>query len=462
MFPSEIFFSESPHDDLLKHEVPLKHAVPPFAELRRQDHNWQARVVSEFKWRAPSQNVTATEATKAYLRMILHLVLAELYAGGTSTVELVATYPLAFRSNQVDDYMNLLRELCRKVALDTGLHVQTPKFVSESVAGIHCHRQDHGLSMVVDLGGGTTDITVMAGTESPWWVESIHYGGNRLVKVLARPSLIELFPQNLVQGLDSSGPDQDQARFIALQQYLRNKDLYEVTQQLGANGRGVVRLLAGKFFDGLCAFLALLLAGYLREEGHGEKLQVGLFLIGNGWKFLHFASDEPGQYVERLTSSHLERMRQSFDPETQWASTTLVAHGIAKGPTAMKEQVASGALQSPEVGASPSGSGKKTLTGFPVDEVTAGGRIVHAWFSKVPLAFKNAESDLAPKVRVGNVGGIIPWELDGTQKARLNFEIQRKVEADPPRQFRLLSSVLATYLEEVYLESIVDAHPGGR
>lgn len=141
----------------------------------------------EFKWQ---QDDAGDDLRAAFLEMLARLVGLELRTQGRyrslQKAQIIFTCPLSFSHSQTeqlrgvqDRFKTALEECGFEVSLRGGL-------VSESLANLYLIRKQKtgvGSSLpeerhvVIDIGGGSTDISVFTGTGDPLWLDSLYIGG---------------------------------------------------------------------------------------------------------------------------------------------------------------------------------------------------------------------------------------------------------------------------------------------
>jgi hypothetical protein len=159
-------------------------------------------VKQEFKWQDDREG---SELRSAFLELLARLVglqlrLTDRYQG-LEKIRAVFTCPLSFSHRQTEQLSEVVGHF--KAALeDCGFEVSLRSgLVSESLANLHLIRSrasgggGHLLeerNVVVDIGGGTTDISVFAGTGEAVWLDSLNIGGRDLAEVFLWKRLREL------------------------------------------------------------------------------------------------------------------------------------------------------------------------------------------------------------------------------------------------------------------------------
>lgn len=297
LVPSElVFFSDSDYWTVPHESIAPSH----FRHVRR-----------DFKWH-DQKGIFRTR----YLNMVLRMALANLRSMGIRSIELRATYPLAFEPHHLQSYHNLLEKILSQLQGETGIDIRPTGYANESISGLEaCVRKRGNLHCVVDFGGGTTDLAVRIlnqteGFTKPLYVDSVRLAGRDILdSFLADP---ELKTAVLADAGMGSISDSRQADDVARQILLRG---------LRASGTQVPEfwnLVAGKrseaaelfsarnraLFDGVLAYIVQLLhyaCEQLKSRGITPKIDV--FLLGQGWGLLRLQSGKsisnPSDYVDK-------------------------------------------------------------------------------------------------------------------------------------------------------------------
>ncbi|MBM4441965.1 MAG: hypothetical protein FJ027_16235, partial [Candidatus Rokubacteria bacterium] len=349
MLASELLFdmpprARTPGPDLLPlnddHEGLLRLCIPG-ALVKRQDAVWEAAIVANFKWELPPSSPLAGHRDRVrteYLRMLLHLVLGELASRyRAAAVTLLPTYPLSFGGERHQDYVTALEAVMGRLRKDTGLTMNfgTTALVNEAYAGRAEAGLANGMEMVIDLGGGSTDIA-FSDNKDLTYVDSLRYGGNHLLEVLARPGWEPAIWN------DGDAADAQAVRQVRLQRLMRSDRAGGLAALYSEDRRERVRSLVERFFDGVLGYVAILVAGHVMgREGRSGPLSI--VLLGNGWNFLNAIGRSQKKHVEEVLSRELAHLGvKTVHP---------IVHSLAEGGTLrhpMKEAVATGALKSVE------------------------------------------------------------------------------------------------------------------
>ena len=241
--------------------------------------------VYEFKWHAHGKfSGHQGDLVKTYLKIVMQMALANLRKQhNTQSVDIVATYPLAFDKTRHTNYKNWLSELIGGLIQETGMGIQLAvttvenrkELIGESYAGKALFIvPPPAAELVVDVGGGTTDIALLVGNDI-LALDSVKYGGEVFLRYLA---MRDLFPQVRKEEIQFLNGARDA---LALQKAIRiTGSIRGIFDEYPDDERSKVEAALGRFFDGLLEYLKVLLVC--------NNLQKNIFLypMGNGWRFI--------------------------------------------------------------------------------------------------------------------------------------------------------------------------------
>lgn len=288
--PSELIFKSGNDKIPANLNAPIfRYSIPHPAYTRESAHR---EVVFNFKWIPPSPfNNHVTETRKAYLKMLMHMVLAMLREApyATNTVNFTATYPLAFGNTKYNDYRGLLIQLISELHHETGMQIPlrpvaargqdalNPALIPESHAGV-ARFVTTGYKFVVDIGGHTTDIALSRG-DKILVVDSISYAGDVYISCLADNFPIHLCPKNLTLDPNSPNTLTQQAKKIILNREIRRNGLSRgVLNKENDTNRdraiGKLELFFGLLFEHLYGLL----------QSHNIQRDITLYPVGNAWE----------------------------------------------------------------------------------------------------------------------------------------------------------------------------------
>lgn len=251
------------------------------------------------KWK---REVIDRERTSHFLRQTMLMALAEAVAAGVrpDDVSWRFSYPEAFRQSELDDltvsYQGQLSQILPPVTERKSIEKRTE---SEAAALYFNHAQKAFLNqtmIVLDVGGGTTDIAIWH-KEKFLWRNSIKVaGGNILLPFLARrPDLVKLVAQeskDLAPMVESwlRKNTEGQARAVALNtlDVIVNQAAFSDAMKrrlplLTGTGDGLLlRQLVQTAYAGLLFYIALQLEALGNAVGWDDVRTVRLCFAGRG------------------------------------------------------------------------------------------------------------------------------------------------------------------------------------
>ncbi|MGR3318232.1 MAG: hypothetical protein ACUZ8O_07090 [Candidatus Anammoxibacter sp.] len=346
--PSEIIFRDKNEKNKLESlNRPIYSFTIPNPDYTR--HDADETVIMNFKWsgkRPFDIESRRTKLVKAYLKMVLHIVLAGCRSNNYSKIKLVATSPLAFGKNKTEKYKNLLfEEIVKEVMDETGLVIDSftgrngaIRLLSESEAGkARCNSV--GNEIVVDIGGGTTDIALFRNGEI-LAMDSTEYGGKDFIHANA---------DLLFKGLETSFADsgfqfnKDQKEILITKAIrtdgIMNGIIGQMNLQPGDNDYLNINNKISFFFEGIFDYLEKFLVGYNIKE-------ITLYPLGNCWNFLDFYAGNPDDKQDKIDTI-VKFIEKNIKPNDIKVNVDVKAleHG--------KEAVATGALRLLDAGYEP-------------------------------------------------------------------------------------------------------------
>ena len=396
-----------------------------------------------------------SELVSNYLEMVLLLSLASVLKElpRTGYFKLRFAFPRAFSDEKLGRYVEAFGEALERVRESTGLRCNDHCFLDEAQAAAHAIQARGDAALVLDMGGGTTDICIFEwkkGVLEPVLLDSLQYGGSDFLNLLVTHK--HLFPNPALEGED---PRLWLIREVRLHGFGSVVRRYYTAEQTAK--QQTAKLLT-RFFDPVVFFVRRLFDS-LAEQGRPElaKGSLSVYLMGNGWSLADAISAvDSGQ--GRNYSQVLERllMNRGFQ-----ASVLTKPDGV-EGWTGPKAAVAYGALKAPEnvllrtAEAAGGDGGIRSILGFDLEiDDGSNNRTKADWHAPVPLAL--AGSTCAPLLS----GITLPEEwsfVDFSQPEvirRLEEICSRDVEK--VGNHRLKRSVLARFVENVYLRSLGQA-----
>ena len=313
--PSELLFRQARDISMSNLDNPiLKYTIPNPNYVPKDEKNMSQCVILDFKWmsQAPFNTPARNQKVKTkYLEILLHMALATIKDMGYDSVDFTATYPLAFGHSKYEEYKDLLTgDIIPSANRQTGMTINfisnsnntlNIEFISESRAG-RASFSTGGYQIVVDIGGGTTDISLNKGDEI-LVIDSIEYGGNKFVQALSKE-------KNLVTAaLDIS--DEEGASIldieIGINRRIRSEGgfLKGILNHISNTDRHTRKRINDKlefFFNGILEYIKILITKYEIKDN------VTLYPIGNAWKFMEANINNVGlqKYVGEYFDNQLK------------------------------------------------------------------------------------------------------------------------------------------------------------
>jgi hypothetical protein len=479
--PSELLvFKESGH-----WTIPHDSLDP--AHLETQD------IRRDFKWLDETNTLRPV-----YLGMVLQMALANLRTRGITSVDVRATYPLAFDPGHLGGYDDVLQKLASQLSGETGMKVGVAGYVNESISGLQaCAQQSGNLHCVIDFGGGTTDIAVRIvdpkkGFGEPLFVDSIELAGRHVIEsLLADPVLLDGILKHGNATLSSgSSPEvrQKVARQIVLGELRSSvsglppwwRDLVQGHQQERSDAAQLFAMRNRAFFDGVLAYVLKLISvaeqemhrnGALRE---GEGARADIFLLGQGWGLLRLQVGRGEHDPQAYVRNRLEELRSAlpFFPQKCQFEVYLPGYQVRH---ALKLATSFGAALLPGVSIRPAAelenkTGRQTIFGVDV-EFTDGGQLKADEFldtSKEKRAITGAQVSNGAWTQFANPLLNAPGMTDHVRQlfgateeerrkfveSRVNYEVQTLVAPQLTKNVPPRTSPLLLFLEHVWAEQL--------
>jgi hypothetical protein len=300
--PSQLFFFQktdlrSVHEQM----VPVRDYCIPFA----QHDVAHQHAVGGFKW-ASALESTADKADIfrfLYLRLALEMVMSQTiweHRIPDGALKLVATYPLAFEETDIRLHRESFSRVLNAMKGTIPFNLQLDWEWNESHAGENAGGKPvlGNEILMVDVGGGTTDLCISTPERKVLKQDSFEFGGENVLKALLPhthlSSLSEL--QNRIR-VEGSG-------VLDTQIYVDISAKRRAFEILRAFQAGLVEICA--------RFIAV---RYQSEWAKMEKpMSFGLLMLGNGWRLLEplaaaAGNRELNDYILDLVLSRLEEYR---------------------------------------------------------------------------------------------------------------------------------------------------------
>ena len=447
LIPSEIIFMDTQSKNPTNLDKPMsKYSIPHPLYERNEAHKL---VISNFKWIAskPFESLTnSIKLRKSYIKILMHMALAVLRDEGYNNINFTATYPLAFGSEKYDEYKTLLLGNSNNNGIIEELHEETGmtitnlininnerELISESHAG-KAQYSPKGYYIVVDIGGGTTDIALGMTGKEPIAYDSIKYGGNNYVNFLADFLPDDLIIDNPKDNLDIKEEVKIRQKAIILNRKLRNN---KFTEEIYGNlndqqQRKIIRNKLKLFYKVIFVYINNILDGYDINEN------ITFYPVGNAWKFVNAIL--AGKDLDNFICKYFEKRGDGFK----------VNHNVGK------DAVATGALniqnyRHPRLGESP------VITVVGCNHITIGTKnFLEKDRIPCPVDLKNQDPNSMPSVSTEKF--IREFELDlidDKDKIGIWEKFNDKATSilyfdTDNRKWNLIKSPFSIFLQEIF------------
>jgi hypothetical protein len=379
--------------------VPYEYAIASSATRRGR----RGEFLTDFKWSvgdtvnhglADTQFSTSqSEILSVYLRQILLTGFAMLRLQGYRTMSLLrVTYPESFNYTFLSLYAKGIDKELNRVTQTTGFTLNlgqqvaanlahellanqrnnaqaecivTPGvnescFVSESLSAFSAAGQDRntagrGITLVLDMGGGTTDIAVYAkelgktdaNLESI--TDSIKYAGNDVLEILNTDQVFELMARSVNPHTKPETYEHDEdakkIRMSLIKRLMRNPNsINSLKIALNQGDLPEISMRINAFFTGITKYATLLVKSYQdyfesnKDEGYWD---VKIILLGNGWKLTDLIFHNNGV----AASGYLNRLRGEIEKSLSNRDVRVNAIYNTGADINVKEAIAYGALK---------------------------------------------------------------------------------------------------------------------
>jgi len=297
-----------------------------------QNKNLEAQgVYADMKWGTADEQSRG----KAFLRQLCLLTALQAKVAGAESIRWVFSYPLSFSRSRYDNFRAVWRN-CVRFALDfSGLAPTDPKILfrvrDESTCAAKFAQKRHhadirGGAIILDIGGGSTDISVWA---NPGRLEtkcvrntSVKFAGRDIFQRplnRKRDILKHFVKEEFVKNLPSS-QDKETLFFSQIDSLfkLQSEDLFRLLDSKHAEDEvkrfiGILSIgMRGLFF-----YTGTVLKELVKQKALDNNILPDVFVCGNGGKILHwlnYGGFEAGSEVEKRLI-HVLRMGGGFPVE---------------------------------------------------------------------------------------------------------------------------------------------------
>lgn len=385
--------------------TPLKYSNP----ISSTKSNEPGYFLTDFKWasydhganaahhglRATAFETGQPEILNIYLLQFLTLGFAQLRKNRFKTLNVFrATYPEAFDLGQVKDYAEQLERVFAEISLRTGIKIvltiegaqevnkvkatdlltyvapdkadggplDLPNgnescMVSESLAAIGAAPQGEllgagrGVCVILDMGGGTTDMAVYASGENGAVIaelksitDSIQYAGNDVLAMLNTPAVLTLMQNAVAPGAPHLAINDENQRMLTIKRLMRNPRVIPVLRQalttgpFNKNNKSIEA-----FFLGMIEYAKINLipykAAFEKEHSANPYWSIKVVLLGNGWRLADLIWDQGRAPVERFITDMKKELSAALGTNADIEISFAPRHNVS-----VKEAIAMGAI----------------------------------------------------------------------------------------------------------------------
>lgn len=415
LIPSELVFNNEPQLVFGRTADPqpiVDYTLPPL----RWRPGEQRQTCTGFKWEKATEPKVLqprhTQLQKKFLSLAFKLVMAEMVSdeallGGSGNlhpckVNLTVTYPLAMTASKFRELLDSFNHVRREIESATGITVDQPYQVDESLAGeVGTATEGGGKRVFIDVGGGTTDISVVEEIRGQGRraliSDSVRFAGNDLLVALAN---------------DERGGRLSSKSLIELQRRIRtDRDVLKNIATFDGDGARLreAQEALENFLRGLSHYLARVVA-LVTNGAHGPAVAEGedlnLYLLGNGWNFALASAPPPRRGAseangpEVIRSEVERRLRAELELLKQAGIISVVPQTKINIPPDPKTVVARGALLAQTSAGGVKKEDPKTFMGSNVRVVLPGHQMTYGWDASVPV-------DLGENARAVYISGAV-------------------------------------------------------
>jgi hypothetical protein len=251
------------------------------------------------KWEGESKS-----RSRPYLEQICLQTAAEATIGGAQRLNWAYSFPAAFSFHKQQECAGQWDKICQFVAAQTGLETETPNSMVESLATARYFKEKEKAapqvgSVFLDIGGGTTDISIWQGTESKCEV-SIRCAGRDLFLAPLFETREQVIPDFQLVGVSAETiklltAEQSKSDFFARAEAMLRNSGSKLPEDLQHLDKLEVPALPLRFgIAGLFYYIGMILR-HLESVGKYKRGELNaVFIGGNGSQLLHWA--DGGKY----------------------------------------------------------------------------------------------------------------------------------------------------------------------
>ena len=406
---------------------------------------------------------TYEQGVSRYLELFLLLTLATIISDEPRTgfLKVRASFPRAFSPAKLRTYLSCLDRVLKSVDRLTGFPTNTQHFVDESRAAAFSLKVPESLTLVVDMGGGTTDIGIFEWDQSelkPIFIESLLYGGNAFLRLLADERQADLFPKPT-----ETRDEKHRLLWLLREIRLRGFDTVVRTQYRGnAHSRNVMIDLLVRFYAPITHFIRQLfeaMAIHRGEEKDYRQEPVAFYLVGNGWSLADVVPPQDPKYRDGFREVFRFLLEREGFTNLTPAQEPRFDGGAARWP-GPKAAIGFGTIMAEErdlyrsVDEISNGlNGIRSVVGFDIRYSNGSGKRQDvSWHAPVPHPLD--DSRLRPvlsEIKLPEEWDFIKFEK-GAEVQTLEAECNKDI-SNIERPF-VSRSVLVRFLETIYLKQL--------
>jgi len=453
--PSEIIAAKPITSDKLAQPLTGYRICHPYAAARPD-----GEVIFETKTMKiegdPKGRYTYEQIVSRQLETILILSLASILYKEKKAgyIKLRASFPRTFNSEKIKLYLSSLTKVMKRVENFTGIVTNQWNYIDETRAAAFSMPVKSQLSLVMDMGGGTTDIGVFERKEDkliPIFIESLLYGGNAYLKLLSKEG--DLFPK-------PTEKLEDRMLWLLREIRLRGFDTVVRTQyHANENSRQVALDLLLQFFSPLTYYVKLLidaLSIHRNNNKDSKQEEISVYLVGNGWSL----ADAINQIETGYESGYKGIMKYLLEKEGFSNLVMVNVDNNNKWPSP-KAAIGFGAIEADEKylynsieEASDDLNGIKSIFGFDIKlDDGSNNKFDINWHEEIPYLIQ----DLGYKPDLSNLKLPEDWSFIQYKKGDRVSDLETAYTKDivgTAEKRKISRSVMTRFLELIYLDQL--------
>lgn len=326
LLASELLFaapvaSIAPSEDVLSRLRPIEDYCITMSGVE-VGYPEREHVVSGLKWfdsvepTSFQDRVLVDLLQQMYLDFVTFLSLGHIYSKvgplGPQSVTIRYSFPLVFSTRDKQRLAGVWRRVADRLAADTGLNVDvgTHPIDEATAAAENLEPVDEGARVVVDIGGGTTDVAMLWATGStappiPCYVTSFRFAGSTVLSAFpgAKRSPSCFLPTATPEMLRRMIRESADIRDVFTSPKIINSARQQLAEQRIRMFFGyLVEYIARIILSPACADTFRDMGGLKREVP--DPFRVQIVVMGNGWGFANLVD---GRGVSKMVQSMVTR-----------------------------------------------------------------------------------------------------------------------------------------------------------